>query len=173
MVPKPIEKAAYEEIKEAILNYVSPRTHCLVVERTNFMGIEQKEIKTESDYHIRIKKNVTYCKFSDLKISKDPEAEIFRMKFISGLRNKALKLKLLQIKDDAPIEDLLSLCSSIRTAQRFIEKTDFDHKRTPEIDAIQSRPYHASGSMRTTQVPTSACYSCGGRHAPRQCAAYG
>ena len=173
LAPKLVEKCSYQEIRAAIMNYVRPHERLIIAERTKFMNQEQISGESESDFHLRLKAAAKHCQFSDLRNSDDPEQDLIKMKFVAGLSDKPLKLKILEylsLKKEATVEDLLNHCINVRATQDFVENP----KGKSEVNSHND----SSLCLQTEQInaarPSSApCHSCGSRHLPRHCPAFG
>ena len=89
----------------------------MVAEPTRILQMSQGGEEAETDCLARLREAARCCKFVDLKASPDPEAEMFRLHFIAGLRDSESKLKLLEAlraNDNLTVEELLQL-SQYRT----------------------------------------------------------
>jgi hypothetical protein len=90
--PNSLEKMEYAVIKKLILHYIHPSKRILITDRTNFMVKYQKNNESELDY-------LTTLKHASLTLKDkhyQPKTELIKMKFVSGLRDSNLKLKLLE-----------------------------------------------------------------------------
>ena len=88
VAPRNIEDMKFIDIRKNLINYLKPQERLVVAERTGFLQMSQGEEEAETDYLARLREAARYCKFVDLKALPDPEAEMFRLQFIAGLRDR-------------------------------------------------------------------------------------
>ena len=85
----------FKEIRQAIQNYVSPKERAETAERSKFLSVVQGVGESDDDFLARLREEARYCDFEKLKTVTNPEEELVKIKFISGLRDPEVKLKLL------------------------------------------------------------------------------
>lgn len=110
VAPREIESMKFQEIYATLTAYLKPTERLVVAERTMFLSTSQDSEESESDYLARLREAARYCKFEALKTSNEPEAELIRLRFIAGLKDKEEKLKLLdalRVNDRLSVEELL------------------------------------------------------------------
>jgi hypothetical protein len=119
----------FAEINTTLLNYMKPSERLIVAERTIFLSVEQGHEENEADFLARLREAARHCKFGQLKTCDDPEAELIRLRFIAGLRDKEIKLKLLE---QLRTNDALSCQDLLQTIQYRSQAVKFAAARHPE-----------------------------------------
>ena len=79
----------------AIQIYISPKERVVTAERAKFLSIIQVLGESDDDFLARLREEARYCDFEKLKTAPNPEEELVKIKFISGLRDPEAKLRLL------------------------------------------------------------------------------
>ena len=95
MAPERLQEMKFCDIEKKIQSYLQPKTRITLIERTLFNQINQENSESAADYLVRLRKAARYCKFEELKLCNDPEEEMIKVAFISGLSNEVSKAKLL------------------------------------------------------------------------------
>ena len=85
----------FKEIRPAIQNYISPKERVETAERVKFLSLVQGAGESDENFLARLREESRYCDFEKLKTVANPEVELIKIKFISGLRDPEAKLKLL------------------------------------------------------------------------------
>jgi len=119
---KNIENLLYSDIKKVRKAYIEPQEKLVIAERTNFLQITQAVGESEADYLARINLASTTCKWADLK-DVSPADELIKTKFIAGLRDENLKLKILEKLQTSPkmtISQLINFCQMRRQLNDFV-----------------------------------------------------
>ena len=85
VAPRNIEDKKFIGIRKDLINYLKPQERLVVAERTGVLQMSQggEEEEAETDYLAKLREAARYCKFEDLKASRDPEAEVIRLQFIA------------------------------------------------------------------------------------------
>ena len=78
-------------IESAINDYIKPKKHLVIAERTVFYNMSQKTNESVADYIARLRQAAQHCNFDSLKVAKDPTEEMIRIALISGLLDKSAK----------------------------------------------------------------------------------
>jgi hypothetical protein len=163
LLPSPIGKATYEDISKAIKTHLQPKQRLTIAERTKFLSETQLEGETDTQFHLRLKGALRFCHFDELKTCKDPEEEMLKLKFISGLRNKETKYKVLEfLRGDAARDsmEVLEFCKTLQQEREFVFENNVKNSaETGDTNAVMSQ--------------SGYCGQCGGTHKPRQCPAFG
>ena len=95
MSPKNLIDTPYEDIRLAVQNYISPKERVVTAERAKFLSVIQGVGESDNDFLAHLREEARYCDFEKLKTAGNPEDELVKMKFISGLREPEAKLRLL------------------------------------------------------------------------------
>ena len=95
MSPKIFIDTPYKDIRLAIQNYVSPKERVVTAERAKFRSVIQGVGDSHNDFLARLREEARYCDFEKLKTAANPEEELVKIKFISGLRDPEATLRLL------------------------------------------------------------------------------
>ena len=86
MSPRNLIDTPYKDIRLAIQNYISPKERVVTAERAKFLSVIQGVGETDDDFLARLREEARYCDFEKLKTAANPEEELVKIKFISGLR---------------------------------------------------------------------------------------
>ena len=95
MSPKKFLDTPFKEIRQAIQNYIFPKLRVKTAERAEFLSVVKGVGENDDDLLARLTKEARYCDFEKLKTLANPEEELVKIKFISGLREPEAKLGLL------------------------------------------------------------------------------
>jgi len=175
---KNMETILFSEIKKAIMSYVEPQQRLVIAERTNFLQINQNDGETEADYLARLNDASTTCNWAELK-TVDPINELIKTKFIAGLKDEALKLKILEKLQSNPstsINQIVNICQMHRQIDVFV------HKKATETCASASQAICETAFIRKNKFDGRKqandnfnnrtrrnCWKCGIINLPRQC----
>ena len=94
MSPKKLLETPFKEIRQAIQNYISPKVRVETAEKARFLSIVQGIGESDDDFLALLREEARYCDFEKLKTVTNPEEELVKIKFISGLREPEAKLRL-------------------------------------------------------------------------------
>ena len=94
MSPRNLIDTPYKDIRLAIQNYIS-KERVVTAERAKFLSVIQGVGESDDDFLARLREETRYCDFEKLKTAGNPEEELVKIKFISGLRDPEAKLRLL------------------------------------------------------------------------------
>ena len=86
MSSKKLLDTPFEEIRQAIQNYISQKERVETAEKAKFLPIVQGVGESDDDFLARLREEARYC---------DLEEELVKIKFVSGLRAPEAKLRLL------------------------------------------------------------------------------
>ena len=92
MNPKKLLDTTFKEIRQAIQNYISPKERLETAERAKFLSVVQGVGESDDNFLARLREVARYCDFEKLKTTPNPEEELEKIKFISGLRHPEAKL---------------------------------------------------------------------------------
>ena len=147
---KEIDKILFAEIKKAILNYIEPRDRLLIADRTNFLQMCQNNGEAEVDFLARLNSVSINCKWDELK-NNSPSDELIKLKFVSGLFNQELKIKLLeklQLNSNITIDEIIDIC------QMSSQLNSYVNKNTESICLLYTSP--SPRDKRQSRMPSSA-----------------
>ena len=94
MSTKKLLETPFKEIRQAIQNYISPKVRVETAEKASFLSVVQGIGESDDDFLARLREETRYCDFEKLKTVTNPEEELVKIKFISGLREPEAKLRL-------------------------------------------------------------------------------
>ena len=160
-----IETILFDDIKKAILEYIEPRKRLTIADRTNFLQISQHSGETEVDFLSRLNEASVYCDWDSLKEGK-PSEELIKLRFIAGLRDDKLKLKILeklQMSPEANITDIIDFCQMSTQLTEFVGKAESKE----QTSSASNNFFVSKGARKNT------CSKCGSSHKPRECPAFG
>ena len=92
MSPRNLIHTPYKDIRLAIQNYISPKGRVVTAERAKFLSVKEGVGESDDDFLARLGEEARYCDFGELKTAANPEEELVKMKFISGLSEAKLRL---------------------------------------------------------------------------------
>ena len=119
---KNIEEVEFKSIKEKIVEYIEPKKRLVIADRTNFLSIKQNEGESYKDFLSRLNEASVLCKWEELK-SGDPADEMIKLKFIEGLKDEAMKLKVLeqiQTRSSVSLTDIVDFCQMCAQMSSFV-----------------------------------------------------
>ena len=114
MSPKKLLDTPFKEIRLAIQNYISPKERVVTAERAKFLSVVQGVGESDDDFLARLREEARYCDFEKLKTVTNPEEELVKIKFISGLRDPEAKLRLLDGNKTKPTMSLSEMTESLQ-----------------------------------------------------------
>ena len=160
-----IESALFKDIKNAISEYIEPRKRLIIADRTNFLQISQHSGETEVDFLSRLNDASVYCEWDRLKEG-NPTEELIKLRFIAGLRDEKMKLKVLeklQLNPESTINEIVDFC------QMSNQLTDFVNK----VEPGESSKSNSDNFFVSKNASKKPCGKCGTYHKIRECPAYG
>ena len=95
MSPRNVIDTPYKDIRLAIQNYLSPKERVVSAERAKFLSKIQGVGESDDNFLARLREEARYCDFEKLRTAANPEKELIKINFISGLRDPEKKLRLL------------------------------------------------------------------------------
>ena len=110
---KPLDTPS-KEITLAIQNYISPKERVVTAEKAKFLSVVQGVGESDDDFLARLREEARYCDFEKLKTVTNPEEELVKIKFISGLRDPEAKLRLLDGIKTKPTMSLSEMTESLQ-----------------------------------------------------------
>ena len=82
----------YKKIRLAIQKYISTKEKVVTAEKAKFQSVIQGVGESDDDFLARLREEARYCAFEKLKTAANPEEELVKIKFMSGLRDPEAKL---------------------------------------------------------------------------------
>ena len=86
----------------------------VTAERAKFLSVIQGVGESDDDFLARLREEARYCDFEKLKTAANPEEELVKIKFISGLRDPEAKLRLLDSNKAKPAMSVTEMTESLR-----------------------------------------------------------
>ena len=114
MSPEKLLDTLFKQIRLAIQNYISPKERVVTAERAKFLSVVQGVGESEDDFLARLREEARYCDFEKLKTVTNPEEELVKIKFISGLRDPEAKLRLLDGIKTKPTMSLSEMTENLQ-----------------------------------------------------------
>ena len=155
---KNIEEIEFKNIKEEIIRYIEPKQRLVIADRTNFLSIKQNEGESYKDFLSRLNELSVLCKWEDLK-SGDPANEMVKLKFIEGIKDEAMKLKVLeqiQARISISLTEIVDFCQMCAQMSSFV--------------GAETSPEPVTAFHVTKKE--FLCNRCGMKHLPKSCPAY-
>ena len=158
-----------EELKKAFKAYCEPRKN-LTYERHKFFTRNQIESESIDQYVTELRTLASTCEFKDLQDG------LIRDRIVGGIRNAALRERLLRIAD-LSLEKAIDICRAAEQSKRQLKS--FSEKPASNIDHVRAKPtFQKRGSAgdrhsHKPQQQQKTCGNCGRLHGPKACPAYG
>ena len=112
--PRNLIDTPYIDIRLAIQNYISPKERVVTTERAKFLSVIQGVGDSDNDFLARLREGARYFDFEKLKAAANPEEELVKIKFISGLRDAEAKLRLLDGIKAKPATSVTEMTESLQ-----------------------------------------------------------
>ena len=114
MSPNKLLDTPYKEIRQAIQNYISPKERVETAERDKFLSVVQGVGEFDDDFLARLREEARCFDFEKFKTVTNPEEELAKIKFISGLRDHEAKSGLLDGIKTKPAMSLSKMTESLQ-----------------------------------------------------------
>ena len=114
MSPRNLIDTPYKDIRLVIQNYISAKERVVTAERAKFLFIIQSVGETDDGFLARLREEAPYCDFEKLKPAANPEEDLVKIKFISGLRDPEAKLRLLDGIKAKPAMSVTEMTESLQ-----------------------------------------------------------
>jgi hypothetical protein len=95
--PKKPESMVFEQLKELIINHISPKKRITVAERYKFNMLKQDERETAAEFENRLRAQADKCDFKSFLL------QALRDRFVVGLLSKTVVKELL-LKEDLDLD---------------------------------------------------------------------
>ena len=114
MRPKKLLDTPFKEIRLSIQNYISPKERVVTAEKAKILSVVQGVGESDDDFLARLREEARYCDFEKLETVTNPEEELVKIKFISGLRDPEAKFRLLDGIKTKPTMSLSEMTESLK-----------------------------------------------------------
>ena len=104
----------YKDIRLAIQNYISPKERVVTAGRAKFLSVIQGVGESDDDFLAHLREKARYCDFEKLKTAANPEEELVKIKFNSGLRDPEAELRLLDGIKAKPAMSVTEMTESLQ-----------------------------------------------------------
>ena len=118
-----ISTALFADIKKAIFAYLEPAKRLILADRTNFLQMVQDSGETVVDFLARLNEASSLCQWETLS-PKTATQELVKLRFIAGLNDPELKLKILercQLNPSLSTTDLVEFCQVSSQLKKFVD----------------------------------------------------
>ena len=178
MSPKQFLDTPFKEIRLAIQNYISPKERVVTAERAKFLSVVQGVGKSDDNFLARLREEARYCDFEKHKSVTNPEYELVKTKFISGMRDPEAKLKLLDGIKTKPTMSLSEMTESLQFRSQAMAFASSSTGNRPfvikeEVGYNLKKTYRKpSEKFPGNKGNGNLCNRCGGkRHSSKPCPA--
>ena len=131
MSPRNLIDTPYKEIRLMIPIYNSPKKIVVTAERAKFLSVIQGVGESDDDFLARLRAEARYCDFEKLKTAANPEEELVKIKFISGLRDPEAKLRLLDGINAKPAMPVTEMTESLKLKSQAMAFVSFSSGNEP------------------------------------------
>ena len=177
MSPRNLIDTPYKDIRLAIQNYISPKERVVTAERAKFLSVIQGVGESDDDFLARLREEARYCDFEKLKTAANPEEELVKIKFISGLRDPEAKLRLLDGIKAKPAISVTEMTESLQfrsQAMAFASSSSGNEPLTvkEEVGFNFKKTFRKPNEKITANRNSNMCTRCGSKpHSSRPCPA--
>ena len=122
LFPKKLDSCTYKDINDCVQSVITPSKKFVIAERIKFFETRQTQDESVSNFVLRLNSAISTCEFSSIK--SDPDSELLKLIFISGLRSAELKFKLLdhlRLNETLTLNELVSLSNVILSQKTFVD----------------------------------------------------
>ena len=178
MRPKKLLDTPFKEIRQAIQNYISPKERVETAKRAKFLSTVQAIGETDDNFVANLRGEARYSDFEKLKTVTNPEEELKKIKFISGLRDPEANLRLLDSIKALPTMSLSEMTENLQFRSQAIafacsstcnrpfvikEEAGYNFKKTFRKPSQKFTGNKGNGNL---------CNRCGGKpHSSKPCPA--
>ena len=173
MSPRNLIDTPYKDIRLAIQNYISPKERVVTAERAKFLSVIQGVGESDDDFLARLREEARYCDFEKLRTAANPEEDLIKIKFISGLRDPEAKLRVLDgIKAKSAMSVKMTESLQFRSQAMTFASSSSGNK---PFNVKEEVGFNFKKTLRKPNVKTTAnksdnvCTRCGGE--PHSCPA--
>ena len=173
MSPRNLIDTPYKDIGLAIHNYISPKERVLTAERAKFLSVIQGVGESDNNFLARLKEEARYCDFEKPKTAANPEEELVKIKFTSGLRHPEAKLRLLDGIKAKPAMFVTEMTANLQfrsQAMAFASSSSgnkpFDVKE--EVGFNLKKTFRKPNEKITANKSSNMCTRCEGKPSSRR-----
>ena len=170
---KDVASLLFSDIKKALMSYLEPTKRLLIADRTNFLQLSQSPGESVVEFVARLNEAASLSKWELLE-KETASAELVKLRFLAGLQDSELKLRLLerlQVHPTYSITDLVDFCLTSNQIKSFVASGD---------GLMKAENFHVSSSSSKRPNPKDksgdffkSCKFCGRSHVRGQCPADG
>ena len=176
MSPRNLIDTPYKDIRLAIQNYISPKERVVTAERAKFLSVIQGVGESHDDFLARLREEARYCDFEKLKTAANPEEELVKIKFISGLRDPEAKFRLLDGIKAKPAMSVTEMTESLQLRSQAMAFASSSSGNKPfnvkEEVVFNFKKTFRKPNTKITANKNNMCTRCGGKpHSSRPCPA--
>ena len=165
MRPRNLIDTPYKDIRLAIQNYISPKERVVTAERAKFLSVIQGVGESDDDFLVR------------RRLPANPEEELVKIKFISGLRDPEAKLRLLDGIKSKPAMPVIEMTESLQLRSQAMAFASSSSGNKPlnvkeEVVFNFKKTFRKPNEKITADKSNKMCTRCGGKpHSSRPCPA--
>ena len=177
MSPRNLIDTPHKDIRLAIQNYISPKERVATAERAKFLSVIQGVGESDDDFLARLIEEARFCDFEKLKTVANPEEELVKIKFISGLRDSEAKLRLLDGIKAKPAMSVTEMTESLQFRSQAMAFASSSSGNKPfnvkeEVGFNFKKTFRKPNEKITANKNNNMCTRCGGKpHSSRTCPA--
>ena len=166
--PMKLIDTLYKDIRLAIQNYISPKETVVTVERAKFLSVIQVVGESDYDHLARLREEARCFDCGKLKTAANPEKELTKIKFISGLRVTEAKLRLLDGIQGKPTMSNTEMTESLQFrsyAMIFASSSSGNNPFTgkEEVGLNFKKTFRKRNEKFTAKESNNLCTRCGGK----------
>ena len=153
----------FNKVLEAFERFCSSQKN-LLYERHGFWQLSQQDGEPVDAYLTRLKLKVDYCEYDKEGWIPAVKAELLRDKFIFGIRDDALKERLLRETGELTLERAVLLAQRSESSKLQVKMS----KSSVSVTCDEIKPQRNKFASKIV-----TCGQCKRTHRPRECPAYG
>lgn len=158
------DKEKFDKVVKKFTEHCQPKKN-IVFERFKFHGAVQKINQSIDQFVTEIKNLAKSCEFKE-------ENSMIRDRIVIGIKNDAIKEKLLQISD-LTTEKAIEVYKAWESSKKQVQEMSRKSENELEVEAVSSRKGRKENQDRTTSIIKYDCRKCGRVHEKGKCFAYG
>ena len=178
MSPKKLLDTPVKQTRQALQNYISPKERVETAERAKFLSVVQGVGESEDDFLAHLREEARFCDFEKLKTVTNPEDELVKIKFISGLRDPEAKLRPLDGIKTKPTMSLSEKTENLQFRSKAMAFASFSTGNRPfvikeEVGYNFKKTFRKPSERFTGKKGNGyLCNRCGGKaHSSKPCPA--
>ena len=177
MSPRNVIDTPYKDIRLAIQNYISPKERVATAERAKLLSVIQGVGESDDDFLARLREEARYCDFEKLKTAANPEEELMKIMFISGLGDPEAKISLLEGIKAKPAMSVTEMTESLQFRSQAMAFASSSSGNKPfnvkeEVGFNFKKTFRKPNEKITANKSNNMCNRCGSKpHSSRPCPA--